>query len=121
MIQLLHCQAQMPKIEEREGGVHTNQMGIQIEPYRKKSKLSNSVFLHADDEKRIQYEVSSDKGVITWNRDVAWMLDVHLSTAKNTSKWAGWNAKRSPKIDLVQKVWYLPPNKSITDFQLCGT
>ena len=59
-------------------------------------------------ERRIQYEVCSDKDVIAWNLEVAWMVDVHLSTTNETPMWAGWNTKRSPKIDLVQKVWYLP-------------
>ena len=91
--------------------------GLNIQPYRKNTKLVSSSFLPNDDPKRLVPEDLCPHLEYRWKMDVLWMANFLVApTHTLTPLWAGWNAIISAPVDHIHKIWYLPQiNQSPTN------
>ena len=78
--------------------------GIDIAPYRKKTKLVSSEFLPLDHRLSLNVPPSVEKAK---EADILWMINLHVSPMR-TPLWTGWNSLAFNDKTSVQKVWYLP-------------
>jgi hypothetical protein len=79
---------------------------LNIEPYRKKPKMTEKEFLPIKDERRNIEPVSRIDGE---KKDFCWMITVNHDALKTTPMWVGWNSRSIPssKEDL-KKIFYVP-------------
>ena len=87
---------------------------LDVEPYRKKPKLSNAVFLPLDDKKWKYIPESYKKAK---EKDTMWMLDIFANNGNEIPMWVGWNALLYQKWTdrEMHKIVYLPQiNESLT-------
>ena len=83
-------------------------IGLEIQPYRKKPKMTSSEFLSPDDPKRAKSQLIVAKEAKTRTKDILWMIDVYTHPTKNIPMWSGWNSLLLPRDNNIQKIWYLP-------------
>ena len=82
--------------------------GLNIQPYRKKPKMTNALLLGKEDERKIQSPTVTEKLDNALLEDMMWMIDVYTNEEKTTPMWVGWNSLRDKQPPLHQKIWYLP-------------
>ena len=62
---------------------------LDVEPYRKKPKLSNAVFIPLNDERR-KYILESHK--MANEKNTLWIFDLFINNENKILMWVGWNA-----------------------------
>ena len=93
----------LPKGKEEE----YESSGLEIQPYRKKPRITDSTLLELDHPRRLNTDVRATLENV-FKMDIIWMLDVFTNTNKDTLMWVGWNAELFTREEEKQQIWYLP-------------
>ena len=82
--------------------------GLDVAPYRKKTKLNDPDIPLLDNPKRILTNLIKEKEAEAWKKDIIWITDIETDVENRPPMWVGWNSNLIPRDDETQKNWYLP-------------